>query len=737
MLKAQQQYIKVAIFDSLTKEPLENVVIKQLPSGTLNQSGINGFSDISNKTSAIILSCVGYCDRLIKIQNDSLILIGMSRSSRQLKDIVVKNETRLSTYRILSTIDLNLQPVKSAQDLLRLVPGLFIAQHMGGGKAEQIFLRGFDADHGTDVNITVDGMPVNMVTHAHGQGYADLHFLIPETVSSYDFGKGPYYADKGDFTTAGFVAYKTKQSLTENSIKLEAGRYNTYRLMGMFNIFNTLNKPNGQSLYIAGENLYSDGGPFELPEHFKRFNLFGKFVKKFGDNNTFTTSISTFHSKWRSGGEIPDRALDEGYVNSRFGFIDSGQGGLTNRSNLILKVVSNLHNNWQLENQAYLTRYDFSLVSNFTFFNYFPDTGDEFRQREKRTLAGYNLKLSRTTDLNSIIVSTDAGIGLRHDHISPLEMDHTRGGKFIGLFSLDKASELNINGWLNGTFQYKRWVLNTGLRFDYFHFRSQNLVAINNKISQQVDKEIICPKINLTYNFSSQLQLYAKAGKGFHSNDARIVIPNSNLSVLPAAYGIDIGINWKPVDKIFINAAAWYLYLKQEFVFGQDLSDQLDGPVSPSGRTVRTGIDCSIRYQITSWLFASLNANVAHPRYIDSLKDHNYIELAPTFTSTAAIDFHLKNGLYGGISYRYLHDRPGNTDNTLTARGYFITDLTVNYRHKYYELGLSVENLFNSVWDESQIAYTTRLKNETVPVEQISYTPGVPFYPKFKLTVFF
>jgi len=144
-----------------------------------------------------------------------------------------------------------------------------------------------------------------------------------------------------------------------------------------------------------------------------------------------------------------------------------------------------------------------------------------------------------------------------------------------------------------------------------------------------------------------------------------------------------------------------------------------------------------MRYQPIKCLFISLNTNLAKPRYIDSLKQHNYIELAPTFTSTAAIDFQLKNGMYGGISYRYLHDRPGNTDNTLTARGYFTTDLTINYRHKNYELGLSIENLFNSVWDESQIAYTTRLKNEVQPVEQISYTPGVPFYPKFKLTVFF
>lgn len=736
-LSAQQQNIKIAVYDSVTKELLQDVTIKQLPSNVLTLSGKNGFAFIARKTTAILASYIGYNNKLMAINNDSIISIYMNRSNMQLKDVVVKNETRLSTYKLLSTIDLNLQPVKSAQDLLRLVPGLFIAQHMGGGKAEQIFLRGFDADHGTDINISVDGMPVNMVTHAHGQGYADLHFLIPETVASYDFGKGPYYTDKGDFTTSGFVAYTTKQSLAESMIKIEAGRFNTYRVLGMFNVFNHLDKTNGKSLYVTAENLYSDGGPFELPEHFKRLNLFGKYVKKLGDNNTFNASVSTFHSVWRSGGEIPDRALKEDYVDSRFGFIDSGQGGVTNRTNIILKLSSLLNNNWHLENEAYYTKYDFSLISDFTFFNYFPDDGDEFRQYEKRTLEGYNLKASKTTNINSLIVTTDAGAGFRYDNIAPLEMDHTQEGKLIGLFSLSKASELNVNAWINETLSYKKWSLNTGVRFDYFHFTDKNLMTGNDKRLQQAGKSIISPKFNLTYNLNNQLQLYLKAGKGFHSNDARVATSNSNLPLLPAAYGIDIGINCKPANNIFINAAAWYLYLKQEFVFDQDLADQIDEPISPSGRTIRKGIDISVRYQTTDWLFISINANLAHPRYIDSATHHNYIELAPTFTSTASLDVKLKNGFYGGISYRYLHDRPGNSNNTLTARGYFITDLTINYKHKFYELGLSVENLFNNVWDESQIAYTSRLKNESQAVEQISYTPGVPFYPKLKLTVFF
>ena len=245
------------------------------------------------------------------------------------------------------------------------------------------------------------------------------------------------------------------------------------------------------------------------------------------------------------------------------------------------------------------------------------------------------------------------------------------------------------------------------------------------------------PKLSAEYTFNPQFQLYLKTGKGFHSNDARVVIANKGFEVLPAAYGADLGANWKPLPNLFVNVAAWYLYLQQEFTFGQDLIDQPGGPVSPTGRTERFGIDFSARYQFTKWLFANLNINPDRPRYIDSAKGHNYVELAPTLTSTASLDFRLKNGINGGISYRYLHNRAANTDYTLTARGYFITDLAVNYTRKRYEVGIAIENLFNQQWDESQFEYVSQLKNEVKPVDEVSYTPGVPFFAKLKLSVFF
>ena len=738
--------VKGKILDKRTHEPIEAAVVIDEKSGAVETTDKNGNFVLNNVTGdSLFVSVLGYRSQLVSIASGKPLRIELEKGAITLKDVVITNSTNLKTYNALTALDLNMQPAKSAQDLLRLIPGLFIAQHQGGGKAEQIFLRGFDADHGTDVNVTVDGIPVNMVSHAHGQGYADLHFLIPETVSGYDFGKGPYYSDKGDFTTAGYVAYYTKNVLDHDVVKIEVGQYNTLRMLAMINLLSEKAKKRGTSAYIAGERLYSDGGPFSLSEHFTRYNVFGKFNTSLGSNTKLTAEVSTLASGWRASGETPDRAVSEGYIANRFGTLDSAQGGYTSRNNASLKLTTDLGNGWTLDNQFWYSHYFFNLISNFSFYYYFPTTGDEFRQRDERDVSGYNGKLYRTAYVGNAAFTSTAGAGFRYDNIFPSELDHTENGQFLSYLQYGRAKEVNVNGYVDESVRTGKWLFNAGLRLDYFHFYYENLAplidtfasGIFTGLNPNAQKAIVSPQVSAEYTFNSQFQLYLKAGKGFHSNDARVVIANQGVGVLPAAYGADLGVNWKPLPNLFINTAVWYLYLQQEFTFGEDLIDQPGGPVSPSGRSVRTGIDFSARYQLTKWLFANLNVNPARPRYIDSAKGHDYVALAPTLTSTAALDFRLKNGLNGGISYRYLHNRAANSDYSLIARGYFITDLAVNYTRKRYEVGVAIENLFNRQWDEAQFEYTSQLRGETKPVDQVSYTPGVPFFAKLKVALFF
>lgn len=739
-------HIKGRVLDKATHEPIEAAVVMDVQSANVEVTDKNGNFILDDvKGDSLFVTVLGYRPQHIKIEEETALNIELEKGAIALKDVTVTNGTTFKTYNTLTALDLNMQPAKSAQDLLRLVPGLFIAQHQGGGKAEQIFLRGFDADHGTDVNVSVDGMPVNMVSHAHGQGYADLHFMIPETVSNYDFGKGPYYIDKGDFTTAGYVAYNTKNVLTQNMVKIEAGQYNTLLMLAIVNLLSEKAKKRGTSAYIAGERLYSDGGPFALPQHFTRYNLFGKFNTKIGSKSKLTAMVSMLNSGWRSAGEIPDRAVAEGYIANRFGVLDTAQGGHTSRTNASLKLTTNLGSDWIMDNQLWYSHYNFDLISNFTYYYYFPTTGDEFRQKDTRDMTGYNSRISKTTYSGNTAFTTTIGSGFRYDNIYPNELDHTENGQFLNYLQYGKSKELNVNSYIDETVRKGQWLFNAGMRLDYFHFNYQNLAPVADTfatgvftgINPNAQKTIISPKISAEYTFNSQFQLYLKTGKGFHSNDARVVIANKGYEVLPAAYGSDLGLNWKPCPNLFINTAIWYLYLQQEFTFGGDLINQPGGPVTPSGRSVRDGIDFSARYQVTKWLFANFNINPAHSRYTDSTKGHGYVPLAPTLTSTASLDFRLKNGINGGISYRYLHNRAANSDYSLTARGYFITDLAINYTLQRYEAGLTIENLFNRQWDEAQFEYTSRLPNEKAAVDQVSYTPGVPFFAKIRLAIFF
>ena len=738
-----QKNISGEVTDLNTLEPLESSIVSIAGENNNTITDKNGKFTLKNvgNHATIIIASIGYNTKQITVEVVSKIIhIQLEKGLINLKDVVVTNKLNsIVTSRALTSIDLNMKPARSAQDLLRLVPGLFIAQQVGGGKAEQIFLRGFDADHGTDVSISVDGMPVNLVSHAHGHGWADLHFIIPETIGNYDFGKGPYYADKGDLATAGYVSYSTLNNVKESMIKIEAGQFNTARTVAMINLLSNKAKARGQSAYIAGEALYTDG-PFTYGQNFKRFNLFGKFVTPLNDNNKLSVIVSTFTSKWKASGEIPDRAVKEGYIQDRFGVIDSGQGGNVNRTNAIIKLTTALKNNITLTNEAYYTSYNFNLFTNFTFYLVDPINGDEFNQHEERDMYGYNSKISHQNILKNSVITTTAGIGIRYDQTHPSWLAHSLNHGILNYLQFGNIKETNVNGYADKTLEIGKWLFNAGLRYDFFNFYYKSMVPKSDSAGDVFigknttqTKALFSPKFNIQYTVNPHFQIYLKTGQGFHSNDARVVIAGKGLPTLPVAYGTDLGINYKPLPRLYINAALWYIYLQQEFTYGNDYGDE---SVKAGGKTGRSGIDFSARYQINNWLYGDLNLDAARPRSLEDPKGQDYLPTAPTFTSTAGLYIKMKGGFNGGISYRYLHDRPANNDYSLTAKGYFLADLTANYTRPNYEIGVAIENLFNRKWSESQIEYVSRLKNETAPIDEVSYTAGVPFFAKLKLTVF-
>jgi hypothetical protein len=247
-----------------------------------------------------------------------------------------------------------------------------------------------------------------------------------------------------------------------------------------------------------------------------------------------------------------------------------------------------------------------------------------------------------------------------------------------------------------------------------------------------IRKPVVSPKASVTYNFSSQWQIYLKGGGGFHTNDTRDVILSNGRQIIPMAWGSDLGTIWKPAGSLVIQTALWYLYMQQELVFSGD-----EGTVEPSGRTRRLGIDLSLRYQYRDWLFADMDFNYANPRYLDEPAGGDYVPLAPRFTSVGGVKIIMRNGLGGSLRYRYMSDRPANEDNTITALGYTVVDATLHYLRPKYEIALIVENLFNTKWNEAQFATESRLYNEAAPLSELHFTPGTPFFFKARIAWFF
>lgn len=640
----------------------------------------------------------------------------------QLDELILKQE--INPLQLINKLDMKVNPVNSSQELLQKVPGLFIGQHAGGGKAEQIFLRGFDVDHGTDVSISVDGIPVNMVSHAHGQGYADLHFIIPETIESIRFGKGAYTADQGNFNTAGYVAFNTKDSFENNQIKIETGQFNTLRTIGLFNFLGASNQGKGT---VALEYLESDG-PFDSPQNFNRINFVGKYTTQLQDTQKIAFSASHFTSRWDASGQIPNRAVVQGLI-SRFGAIDDTEGGNTSRTNFNFIYDKFIGDYSSFRTNVFYSLYDFELYSNFTFFLNDPINGDQIRQKERRNLFGFNSVFSTKKYWDQVDVVFNTGVGLRNDAVKGNELSRTvNRNETLENVSLGTVNETNAYAFADVTIDFGKLKITPAVRLDYFKYTYEDALLTPFQI-QSESKAIIAPKLRIEYDPIDNLQLFAKSGIGFHSNDTRVVVTQNGEDILPKSYGIDAGVNWKPFSKVFLNTTFWYLGLEQEFVYVGD-----EGIVEPSGETRRFGIDFSGRYQVNDWLFLDTDLTYTHARSLDAQDGEDYIPLAPKVTVAGGISIENLNNFSGSLRYRYLGDRPANETNSIVAQGYTVIDMSLNYRWKQFDFSLSLENLLDTEWNETQFATESRLANETESVEEIHFTPGTPFFAKAGIT---
>ncbi|MFN2317838.1 MAG: TonB-dependent receptor [Gemmatimonadales bacterium] len=647
------------------------------------------------------------------------LVVTLQPGALDLAPIVVSADRGDVLRRQLQVLARELRSYPSSQDLLRLLPGLVIAQHGGGGKAEQIFLRGFDTDHGTDVALSVDGTPVNLVSHAHGQGYADLHFLPPEVVETVELRRGPLDIRDGNLATAGAVSFRTRDRAPA-WFEVRGGAFGARELHAGVPVGGEAGRWGG---YVAGSRQVTSG-PFLANQDFRRLNLFAKATGPISNGTELVVTGSLYDATWFASGQLPDRAVRSGTV-SRFGAIDSTEGGMTRRLELSGAVRgSSRGTGYQV--RTYLIRSELDLHSNFTFALRDPEHGDGIQQVDDRWVAGFSAEVD-AFGVGGLPGRQAAGISLRADQVNIL-LAAQRQRVRLGDLTASRVQERHGGVWVRQEWAAGPALLVAGVRGDVFHFGvTDRLVgaSFDGEDRPRADGQRlvmrVSPRASAELPLGAGTTLSAGAGLGFHTNDARdVVLAGVGEETVPRALGMELGVRhtW-PSGSAAVTA--WRTDLSSELVFVGD-----EGIVEPSGRTRRLGVEVEGRVQVLGWLWADAELTLTRARLRDEPVGADRVPLAPRHTGVLGLMARGGGPWEAGIRVRHLSDRPADESGSITALGHLLTEASAAWSNRCLRAVLSVENLFNAEWNESQFATTSRLPGETAAVTELHYTPGAP-----------
>ncbi|MBI4402462.1 MAG: TonB-dependent receptor plug domain-containing protein [Nitrospirae bacterium] len=633
--------------------------------------------------------------------------------------VTAERPVAASSQRFIPDKDILLQPQGRPGNLARLVPGLVTVEHSGGaGKADQYFLRGFDADHGTDVALFTDGMPVNIRSHAHGQGYSDLNFIIPETIMEIEVYKGPYHAQFGDFATAGAVNFVTREKVEEGVVQLAGGQFDTQRHLLMFSPIA------GRVRSLVAAEGYFTNGPFINDNRYSRFNGLVKLTM----NPTVRSELSltgTHHQgRWNASGQIPFREVEAGRLD-RFGFIDPTEGGRTMRSTGRLQYHYDTTAGGTAFADLYAQYYRLDLFSNFTFFLHDPVNGDGIEQDDRRGVYGGDVGYRQSGDLLGIASTATLGVQARIDdaHVR-LGTQHRR--ERLGTTVDADILQASYSPYLKLEFQLMPWMrLVGGARSDVFTFDVKNRCATcPQQPNGKTDAKIANTKGNLILGPWFGTEFFMNVGTGFHSNDARSVVSNPNAQILPRATGYEVGFRTKQWDRVEFIAALWSLDLSSELVFVGD-----EGTTKIRGATRRYGMELGARINLVDWLTLAGDVTLTHAEFRGT---GGAIPLAPEVTGRADLTARLPMGLSSSLQMLHLGRRPATEDRRATAQPFTVFDLVTRYKlpvkieRGRLEAFLSVMNLTDTKWRQAQFFFESQLKNEPAPVGDIHFVPGPP-----------
>lgn len=598
------------------------------------------------------------------------------------------------------------RPILRTGELLETVPGVVISQHSGEGKANQYYLRGFNLDHGTDLATTVNGMPVNMPTHGHGQGYSDLNFVIPELVSGIQYRKGPYYADEGDFSAAGAVHMNYRNTLDRGLAELTFGSNNYRRIL----LANSPSVGGGHLLY--GLELFYNDGPWEHPDNFRKFNGVLRYSWG-GEQNKFAITAMGYSGDWDSTDQVARRAIESGLI-GRFGSLDPSDGGKSYRYSLIGEWERTVESS-ATSATAYVSAYGLNLYSNFTYFLDDPVNGDQFSQVDRRILSG--LKVSQTWfgKLGEHEMDNTIGLQIRNDNISKVALYHTRMRQTLSTVREDDVLQTSYAVYFQNGFRWAEKLRTiAGIRTDFYTWDVNSDNPLN---SGKADDSITSPKLSFILGPWAKTEFYINGGYGFHSNDGRgatiTVDPSTGVPVdtvhpLVRAKGAEVGARTAIVPHLQSQITFWTLKIDSELLFVGDA-----GTTEASRPSRRDGIEWANYYTPTRWLTFDLDVAYSKARFTDSDPAGDHIPGSPEGVIAGGVTVDNLSGLLASARVRYFGPRPLIEDNSVRSNSSTLVNARVGYEfYKNWRLILDVFNVFNAEDSDVDYFYTSRLPGE-------------------------
>lgn len=623
--------------------------------------------------------------------------------------------------------ELNARPVTRPGEILEAVPGLIVTQHSGDGKANQYFLRGFNLDHGTDLAISLDGMPVNMRTHAHGQGYADLNFLIPELISSVNIRKGPYFADEGDFSSVGSVHINLLDSI-KTMASMTVGSFGYRRGLGV-----TSTKLGEGTLLVAGEvNAYN--GPWDNPDNLRKLNGVMRYSQGTSENGFSLTGMA-YVNRWNSTDQIPSRAVASGEI-GLYGALDPSDGGNSNRFSLSGRWAQTDEGGSSIAN-FYVVKSSLNLWNNFTYFLTDPFNGDQFHQHDDRTLGGINASHTFRSQFVGLPMETEVGLQSRYDDIR-LDLNNTVQRQFLSPIRSDAVQEGSVGIFAENTLHWTDWLRTiVGWRGDFYdtsvlsYFTPANSGAANAFIGS--------PKLGLELGPFAKTEFFVNAGEGFHSNDARgVTITQSPLDGSPLqaspflvkTRGAEVGLRSKLIPGLNSAVSLFLLDSASEILFVGDAGD-----TEASRPSRRYGIEWTNDYRPLSWLGLEGDIAVTHARLRGDDPNQaalyaslagfpaaqignapgNYIPGAPSMIASAGITLGERTGWFSGLRYRYFGPRPLTEDGAFVSPATGLLNGRLGYRlENGWRVQLDGFNLLNSKSDQITYAYGSLIKSDSL-----------------------